>query len=205
MARVPTSQDIRLHSHYSHLTLCYNLSYTRYWSDVEEINKYTKCPFLWSPALSLHFQALLPLPQQYICLNDSNKIQDRPQGWSRPEHEVVSISLCCTETTATTKGVLTGCLRKNKHSHNGLWVQFRMIAWYKGHGLSNQKACCFASVFISAIFKWVKEQEAPNRHLINKALFSALCTSVELPIPSSQSSFPDWTAHLPWLVKHNRF
>lgn len=137
----------------------------------------------------LDFQALLLLPQQNICLNDSNKIQDRPQGWSRPEHEVVSISLCCTETTATTRGVLTGCLRKNKRSHNGLWVQFKMIAWYKGHGLSNQKACCFASVFISAILKWVKEHEALNTCLINKALSQPLVPVLNCPFPALRAAF----------------
>lgn len=81
-----------------------------------------------------------------------------------------------------------------------------MIAWYKGHHLSKQEACCFASVFISAVLKWVKEDKALSRDLINKhfASTSQPCWTACSQLAEKRSSLarsPITTAQVQWFLK----
>lgn len=152
----------------------------------------------WAPRLCYHSQTNeTKHPSQWQPGNPRQirgLMQPRAAVWSGFHLTLLQRS---SRQSAPTKGVLTGGLSENKHCQNELWVQVKVIAPSKGHSLSKQKACCFASGFISAILKWVKEDRALNRNLINKVL----CSRVELPTPSSQRSFPHWTSHLSWLLK----
>lgn len=63
------------------------------------------------------------------------------------------------------------------------------MAWAKGHHFSKQKACCFASVLISAILKQVRDDEALNKDLINKVLSQHFAGVLNCLFPALRAAF----------------